>query len=93
MMPGAGRGVFTWMSRMYRFVGPGLIDVQHQPAVVSDKVEYNPLFGYARLLHAAPSGLETFSQRWTVPVTCPATAQPCHGRSLKERKWYRGMSL
>ena len=86
MMPGAGRGVFTWMSRMYRFVGPGLIDVQHQPAVVSDKVEYNPVFGYERLLHAAPSGLETFSQRWTEPVTCPAAARRWSRRDSMERE-------
>ena len=86
MMPGAGRGVFARMSRMYRFVGPGLIDVQHQPAVASDKVEYNPLFGYERLLHAAPSGLDTFSQRWTEPVTCPAAARRWSRRHSMERE-------
>ena len=37
------------------------VDIHHQPIVVSDKAEHNPLFRHEKLLDPAPSGIEPFN--------------------------------
>ena len=37
------------------------VDIHHEPVVVSDKAEHNPLFRHEKLLDPAPSGIEPFN--------------------------------
>ena len=61
MMPRTGRGVFTWMSRMYRFVGPGLVDMQDRLVLGSALSERNALFGHQKFLVPTPLRLYLFN--------------------------------